>query len=71
MWTFVYKEVLICTCTAVKADWNITQILLFLDDLLMFYQAFGVNLMWYFCCLGGAGAAIRDCASIGTYTVDR
>ncbi len=33
-----------------QKSWNITQILVFLDNLLMFHQAFGVNLMWYVCC---------------------
>ncbi len=28
-----------------QADWNTAQILVFLDDILMLYQAFGVNLM--------------------------
>ncbi len=37
MWTFVYKEVAICACAAVK------QTGIPLDDLLMFYRAFGVN----------------------------
>ena len=41
---------------------------LFLDDLLMFYQAFGVNLMCYVFA-GGACASNRDCASIRTYMV--
>ncbi len=42
MWTFVYMEMVICTCVVPKQ----TQILLlglFLQDLLIFYQAFGVN----------------------------
>ncbi len=32
-----------------QMDRNIAQISLLFDDLLMSYQAFGVNLMWYFC----------------------
>ncbi len=32
-----------------------------------FYQAFGVNLMWYVCCW--RACAIRDCASIRTYRI--
>ena len=32
-----------------QTDGNISRILVFLDNLLRFYQAFGVNLMWYVC----------------------
>ncbi len=32
-----------------QTDQNITQILLFLDDLLMFYQAFGINVSFNRC----------------------
>ncbi len=45
-------EVVICTCAAIKHQ-NIARILAILDDLLRFYQAFGVNLMGcVFCCRG-------------------
>ncbi len=46
MWTFVYKEVAICRS---ETDRNIARILLFHDNLLMFYQAFGVNLSFNRC----------------------
>ena len=36
-----------------QTDRNIAQILVFLDDLLMFYKAFDVNLIWYVCCWRG------------------
>ncbi len=35
-----------------QIDQNIARILI-LDDLLMFCQAFGVNLVWYVCCWRG------------------
>ena len=69
-WTFVYKEVAICACAAAKRTRNITQILLSLDDLLMFYQAFGVNLSFNRCGMFVAGRAytsIRGCTSIQCY----
>ena len=40
-------------CSSQKTDRNITQILLFLDDLLMLFQAFALNLMWYISCWRG------------------
>ena len=51
-----------------QTDRNTAQILVFLDDLLMFYQQFGVNLMW---CVFAAGvcASMRACACIRTYSV--
>ncbi len=36
-----------------QTDRNTARILVFLDDLLMFYQAFGVNLMRYVLCCRG------------------
>ncbi len=45
-----------------QMDWSISQILLFLDNLSMFYQAFGVNLSFDKCGMlvaGGACASIR------------
>ncbi len=35
------------TCAAAKLTGILLEFLVFLDDLLMFYQAFGVNSMWY------------------------
>ena len=55
-----------------QTDQNITRILLFLDDLLIFYQAFGVNLSFNRCGMfvaGGTCMSIRYCASIRTYAV--
>ena len=55
MWTIVYiclQEATICVFAAAKRNWNITRILLFLDDLLMcnmFNQAFGVKLSFNRC----------------------
>ncbi len=46
MWTFLYKEVPICACVGRQPNGReyIARILPFLDNLLMFYQAFGVSL---------------------------
>ncbi len=33
-----------------QMDSKIARILVFLDDLWMIHQAFGVNLLWYVCC---------------------
>ncbi len=55
-----------------QADQNITHILLFRDDLLMFCEAFGVNLSFNRCdkfVAGGACLSSRYCTSIKTYTV--
>ena len=41
---FVYKDMAICTCPAAKQTRINRLILLFLDDLLMLCQAFGMNL---------------------------
>ncbi len=68
-WIFVYKEV---ANLRSQTDWNIAQMLLFLDNLLIFYQAFSVNLTFNRCGMfvaGGGCTFIRDCASIRTYTV--
>ncbi len=51
---------------------NITQILLFLHDLLLFYQAFSVNLSFNRCGMfvaGGVCPSVRYCASTRTYSV--
>ena len=61
----------LCMCGS-QTDQNIAQILPFLDNLLMFYQAVGVNLSFNRCDMfvaGGACAFIRYCASIRTYLV--
>ena len=49
-----------------ETDKDIAQILVFLDNLLMFYQAFGVNLIRLFIA-GGACTSIQDCASTRAY----
>ncbi len=68
-WTFTYMAVAICTCVTPKGAW----ILLYLDDLLMFYQAFGVNLSFSrygIFVAGGVCASIRShCVSKRTYMV--
>ena len=54
-----------------QMDQNITRILLFLNDLLMLYQAFCVNLSFNRCGMfvaGGACTSIRYCASIRIYS---
>ena len=69
---FVYKEVAICACTAAKQTGISLKFLLLLDDLLMFYQALGMNLSFNRCDIfvaGGACVSIRYCAAIRTYTV--
>ncbi len=56
-----------------QTDQNIARILLFLDDLLMFYQPSGVNLSFNRCGMfvaGGACASIRYCISIRIYVVN-
>ncbi len=68
-WTFVYKEVTIVRMYSSQTDQNIIQILLFLDNLLMIYQAFGVNLRLNNRCMfvaRGACTSIRYCAYIRT-----
>ncbi len=55
-----------------QTDWNITRIWPFLNDFLMFYQAFGVNLSFDRCGMfvaGGACVFIRYRASNRSYTV--
>ncbi len=52
-----------------QTNWKITQILLFYDDLLMFYQTFGVSLSLSQCgrfVAGGVSTSTRYCASIRT-----
>ncbi len=44
-----------------QMDKNIALILGFLYDLLMFSQAFGVNLLWYVCCWRGLLVYSRIC----------
>ncbi len=53
-----------------QTDQSIAQILLFLGNLLMFYQAFSVNLSFNKCVMFVAGAgctSIRYCVSLRTY----
>ncbi len=60
----------LCMCSS-QMTLNMARISVFLDhvdNLLIFYQAFCVNLMWNFVA-GWACTSIRDCASIRTYTV--
>ncbi len=64
---FVYKELVICASCS-QTDWNIARILLLLGDRLMFYRAFGMNLMWYVFCWRDFCTSIRDCSSIRIYT---
>ena len=65
----------LCMCCSQRDQNNyITQILLFLDNLLMFYPAFGVNLSLNRCGMFVAGRActsIRYCASIMSITCIR
>ena len=57
----------LCMCSS-QMTLNMARISVFLDNLLMFYQAFCVNLMWNV--VGGwACTSSRDCASTRTYTV--